>query len=103
MVSDTSYAVVVANVEKRLGDLARKVAGPGSSRLDRAVALLRIADMADRLARVEVTAAREVDNASWADVGEALGVSRQTAHERYRSGPDRGASRLTFDRPRKAR
>lgn len=72
------------------------MAGPGSSRLERAAALLRIAENADRLARTEVAAARERDGASWADVGEALGVSRQTAHERYRSGPSGGASRLTF-------
>jgi hypothetical protein len=60
--------------------------------------LHRIAAEADRLSRTEVTAAREIDGASWADVGEALGVSRQTAHERYRSGPEGGASRLTFQR-----
>lgn len=83
-------------MSEELTRLARKVAGARSSRLERAAALLRIADEADRLARREVSAARELDAASWADVGEALGVSRQTAHERYRSGPDGGASRVTF-------
>ena len=43
---------------------------------------------ADRLARVEVMAARELDGASWSDVGEALGMTRQAAHERFRTGPD---------------
>ena len=86
-------------MSEELERLARKVAGPRSSRLERAAALLRIADEADRVARREVSAARELDAASWADVGEALGVSRQTAHERYRSGPDGGASRVTY-RPR---
>lgn len=83
-------------VDRSLSELARRLAGERSSRLERAAALLRIAEAADRLARAQVTAAREQDGASWADVGEALGVSRQTAHERYRSGPDGGASRLTF-------
>lgn len=84
------------NIDRELSDLARRVAGERSSRLERAAALLRISEAADRLARANVTAAREQDAASWADVGEALGVSRQTAHERYRSGPDGGASRVTF-------
>ena len=83
-------------VGQELARLARAVAGPRSSRLERAAALLRIAENADRLARTEVAAARELDGASWTDVGDALGVSRQTAHERYRSGPSGGASRVTF-------
>ena len=33
-------------------------------------------------------AARELDGASWADVGTALGMTRQSAHERFRTGPD---------------
>jgi hypothetical protein len=86
-------------VKDQLSDLARSLAGPRSSRLERAAALLQIADAADRLARAEVATAREQDGASWADVGEALGVSRQTAHERYRSGPEGGASRLTYGKP----
>lgn len=86
-------------MSEELVRLARRVAGPRSSLLERAAALLRIAEEADRVARREVMAARELDAASWADVGEALGVSRQTAHERYRSGPDGGASRVTY-RPR---
>lgn len=84
------------NIDRELADLARRVAGDRSSRLERAAALLRISEVADRLARVNVAGAREQDGASWADVGEALGVSRQTAHERYRSGPDGGASRVTY-------
>ena len=83
-------------MNQEVARLALAVAGPRASRLERAAVLLRIAADADRLARREVTAARELDGASWADVGEALGVSRQTAHERYRSGPEGGASRMTF-------
>ena len=86
-------------LSQEIARLARAVAGPRSTRLDRAAALLRISEDAERLARTEVSAARQNDGASWADVGEALGVSRQTAHERYRSGPDGGSSRVTF-RPR---
>ena len=94
----TAYVAAVAKreLERTLSELARRVAGEHSSRLERAAALLRIAEAADRLARAQVTTAREQDGASWADVGDALGVSRQTAHERYRSGPDGGASRLTY-------
>jgi hypothetical protein len=33
-------------------------------------------------------AARELDAASWADVGAGLGMTRQAAHERFRTGPD---------------
>lgn len=33
-------------------------------------------------------AARNVDAATWEQVGTALGMSRQSAHERFRTGPD---------------
>lgn len=89
---------MAGEIDRALSELARRVAGERSSRLERAAALLRIAEAADRLARANVTTAREQDGASWADVGEALGVSRQTAHERYRGGPGGGASRLTYSR-----
>lgn len=59
-----------------------------SLHLDRAVAALRLAAEADTYARAEVMAARELDSASWADVGLALGITRQAAHERFRLGPD---------------
>ena len=62
--------------------------------LDRAVAALELSAAAERYARAEVIAARELDGASWADVGKAFGVSRQTAHERFRTGPDGLHSRL---------
>ncbi|MGH9157669.1 MAG: hypothetical protein ACRD1K_17950 [Acidimicrobiales bacterium] len=63
------------------------LAQPGAH-LDRAVAALALSQAAERYARAEVLAARELDGSSWADVGAALGVSRQTAHERFRTGPD---------------
>lgn len=74
-------------IDDMVGDLVSTLAEPGAH-LERAVVALRLSDAADRHARAEVLAARELDGASWADVGAALGVSRQTAHERFRSGPD---------------
>ena len=73
-------------VEARVADLVRSIATSGSP-LDRAVAARLLAKAADRLSRAEVMAARE-DGATWAEVGEAFGISTQTAHERFRSGPD---------------
>lgn len=66
----------------------------GVSHLERAAAALAVSAAAERLARVEVMAARSGDRVSWQDVGDALGVSRQTAHERFRTGPDGMHSRL---------
>ena len=60
----------------------------GTGHLTRAVLASRVAEAAERLARVEVMSAREFDEATWAEVGRAFGVSTQTAHERFRSGPD---------------
>ena len=97
--SDAPTLPAMRDVDRRLVDLARDMTKPASSRLARAEALLRNAAAADRLARAEVSAARDHDGASWTDVGDALGVSRQTAHERFRSGPEGGASRLTFRPP----
>lgn len=68
---------------------------PSASRhLAVAVVALAVAGAADRLARAEIMAAREEDEASWKDVGEALGMTRQAAHERFRTGPDGMHSRL---------
>jgi hypothetical protein len=75
--------------------LIKVLAGPGADRLTRAGVALQLAEAADRAARVEIAAARQSEGASWADVGEALGVVRQSAHERFRAGPDGGHSRLT--------
>jgi hypothetical protein len=66
----------------------------GEPHMRAAVAALAIAEAAERLARAEVLAARESDGATWEQVGAALGVSRQTAHERFRTGPDGMHSRL---------
>lgn len=81
------------NIDQAVAEVVASLAGPGAH-LDRAVVALAVAGEAERLARAEVIAAREFDGASWADVGKALGVSRQTAHERFRTGPDGMHSRL---------
>ena len=82
-------------IAEEVARLVRTLSGEGSSRLDRASLALRLADAAERVARTAVETARTVDGASWTDVGAALGVTRQTAHERFRDGPDGGRSRLT--------
>lgn len=66
----------------------------GSRHLRVAAAALALADAADRLAREEILVARDVDNATWEQVGEALGISKQGAFERFRTGPDGMHSRL---------
>ena len=65
-----------------------------SPHLGVAAAALALAQAADRLARAEIITAREEDGASWETVGEALGISRQAAHARFRTGPDGMHSRL---------
>lgn len=47
----------------------------------RAVRALR--DLADRLERLQVLRAREL-GWSWQDIADALGVSRQAAHQKHR-------------------
>ena len=73
-------------MEARVAKLVRSIAR-SQSPLDRAVAARLLAKEADRLSRAEVMAARE-GGVTWAEVGEAFGISTQTAHERFRSGPD---------------
>ena len=92
------YRSAVARVKRpSVDDVVRDLVGTEAglaAHLERAIAALRLSEAAERLARAEVIAARELDGASWADVGKALGVSRQTAHERFRTGPDGLHSRL---------
>lgn len=76
-------------------EIARaKPAGAPSRHLEVAAAALALAEAADRLARAEIIAARDEDEATWEQVGEALGITRQAAHERFRTGPDGMHSRL---------
>jgi hypothetical protein len=76
-------------------DIARGQPAEAVSRhLEVAAAALALAEAADRLARAEIIAARDEDEATWEQVGEALGITRQAAHERFRTGPDGMHSRL---------
>ncbi len=68
--------------------------GRKATHLYKAVIGLRLAEAAAWYARVEVMAARERGDASWADVGKALGINRRAVHERFRSGPEGMHSRL---------
>lgn len=68
--------------------------GRAANHLSKAASALEVAAVAERLARQEVMAARELDGATWEQVGAALGVSRQSAHERFRTGPDGMHTRL---------
>ena len=69
-----------------------------SRHLEVAAAALALAEAADRLARAEIIAARDEDEATWEQVGEALGITRQAAHERFRTGPDGMHSRLYMNK-----
>lgn len=70
--------------------LAQLAPGGPSEETHMTLAVLadRLASAATRLSRREVMAAREFDDATWDDVADAFGVSRQAAHERFRTGPD---------------
>lgn len=56
------------------------------------LALRQAADLAERLHAVadtllseQVRRARKVDDLSWAEIGEQLAMTRQAAHQRYRT------------------
>jgi len=74
-------------VEAALAVVLGERAG-SQSRLERAAAADQISAAAERLSRAEVMAARDTEGASWQDVGDAFGITRQSAHERFRTGPD---------------
>src|SRR4051794_19635905 len=77
---------------------SKRFAKSGSGHLNVAAAALALAEAADRLARVEIMSARDEDEVTWEQVGEALGISRQAAHERFRTGPDGMHSRLFMNK-----
>ena len=76
------------SVKEVVRNIVTASGGDSTAHLDRAAIALKLAAEADTYARAEVMAARELDGASWADVGAALGMTRQAAHERFRMGPD---------------
>lgn len=59
----------------------------GLSPLAMAVLADQIAEQVHELARSLVSLARSEDGASWADIGQAFGVTRQAALRRWRTAP----------------
>jgi hypothetical protein len=84
-------AAIEERLRRVLDDL---LGGDGASHLDRAVAADAIASVAERMCRVEVMSARDFDGSTWEQVGHAFGMTRQSAHERFRAGPDGLHSRM---------
>jgi len=81
--------------EREVERLVQRLAGRGASSLGRAVAASCLADLATRLSRANVMSARD-EGATWAEIAAAFGVTTQTAHERFRSGPDGLHSRFAY-------
>src|SRR5437762_1238901 len=76
-------------IEEAVKDVLKRLIGERDfSHLAQAVLADRLAAAATRLSRTQVMAAREVDGTTWDDVADAFGVTRQAAHERFRTGPD---------------
>lgn len=80
-------------VKRVVDELASRRRGPvhgdgptSSGHLVLAVAAARVAAAADRLARTHVALARDKEGVTWDQVGEAFGTTRQSAHERFRTG-----------------
>lgn len=76
------------SIKEVVREVVSAAGGDAATHIDRAAVALEFAAAADTYARAEVMAARDRDGASWADVGAALGMTRQAAHERFRTGPD---------------
>jgi hypothetical protein len=83
--------------ERDVERLVQQLAGRTASHLDRAVVASRLADIATRMSRASVMSARN-EGVTWAEVATAFGVTTQTAHERFRSGPDGLHSRFAVRR-----
>ena len=90
---DPVALVIVAAIERLVDDGAVQALAATQPHLARAVVAQQLAESAARLARLEVAAARELDDATWQEVGDAFGIIRQSAHERFGSGPDGPATR----------
>ena len=84
--------------EDDLRSLAHRLVGSDTDHLALAVAATKLAEAATRVARSEVMAARS-GGTTWAEVGAAFGITTQTAHERFRSGPDGLHSRYDQRQP----
>ena len=84
--ADRLVRKVVDELASRRGKTLRGDVLTSSRHLVLAVAAARVAAAADRLARTHVALARDKEGVTWEHVGEAFGTTRQSAHERFRSG-----------------
>lgn len=82
----------MTTIETEVTRLVRTYAEPEGGHLGRAVIAMRVAESAERLARLEVERARRA-GATWREVGDAFGTNRQAAHERFSDGADGRHSR----------
>lgn len=73
-------------VRMRRGTRQSGKATTSSGHLALAVTAARVAAAADRVARTHVTLARDEEGVTWEQIGEAFGTTRQSAHERFRTG-----------------
>ena len=86
--AETDHALAVARDAMR--DLAIRLGAPGQEITlgDALAATAALKTAADSIIFELVSHAREA-GASWAEIGQALGVSTQAAHQRFgRRGPD---------------
>ena len=74
------------NIEQQLREITTNTRGDMDASNEATLRDLRaIRDALESLTRAEVASARSL-GLSWAQVGDALGVSKQSAHERYSHG-----------------
>ena len=73
-------------VRMRRGTRKGGEATTSAGHLALAVTAARVAAAADRLARTHVALARDKEGVTWEQIGEAFGTTRQSAHERFRTG-----------------
>jgi hypothetical protein len=66
-------------------DRNREVVQPRA--LDLAVLALEVGQAMEVIAAEHVAAARDLDGATWSDVGDALGITMQSAHARFALPP----------------
>lgn len=85
----------------KLGDLTASLTKPERSDLEQLTDSVAVADrlriLAEELIGHFVDEAR-AGGASWTDIGEALGVSKQAAQKRFVAGATRGGKRSLFTR-----
>lgn len=86
----TATHAALLTIAKELGLPVDRYPDPVTGRLRRRVKPLSLAQLAidtqealEVLAAQEVAAARDLEGATWGQVGEAFGISTQSAHHRF--------------------